>query len=149
MDSTNEQRWKYLFPVPMTHQDSHSQRTVLPNRWREICKPTWPRRIPRFQTLHSSWPSKSPELFCRDRSDPARYRSACENVILQDFNFAASKEVEHKLWGIHGRINNRFRKELKHVRQVFFIFSQLQFELIFTVSRRRRQKKAGRAAQEY
>ena len=50
-----------------------------------------------------------------DTSDSERYRSACEDAILKDFNFALNKEIEARLWDMHGKTNNRFRKELKHV----------------------------------
>ena len=40
---------------------------------------------------------------------------ACETVILHDFEFAFDKNVEIRLWDAHGKINSRFRKELKHV----------------------------------
>ena len=36
-------------------------------------------------------------------------------MILQDVEFAVSKGIENRLWDMHGRTNNRFRKELKHV----------------------------------
>ncbi len=44
----------------------------------------------------------------------AQYRFACEDTIFQDFEFAVGKDVENRLWDFHGRINNRFRKELKN-----------------------------------
>lgn len=47
----------------------------------------------------------------------AQYRTACENVILQDFEFAIGKSAENRLWDAHGKINNRFRRELKHFRE--------------------------------
>ena len=36
-------------------------------------------------------------------------------MILRDVEFAASKGIENRLWDMHGRTNNRFRKELKYV----------------------------------
>ncbi|KAI9877059.1 MAG: hypothetical protein M1830_004909 [Pleopsidium flavum] len=45
----------------------------------------------------------------------AQYRSKCENVIFQDFDFATSKNVEARLWDAHVKINNRFRKNLSRV----------------------------------
>ena len=48
-------------------------------------------------------------------SDSSRYRTACESLILQDFQFAISKDTENSLWLAHGNTNNRFRKELKQV----------------------------------
>ncbi|KAI9726257.1 MAG: hypothetical protein M1834_009058 [Cirrosporium novae-zelandiae] len=43
-------------------------------------------------------------------------RSACENVILKDFDFTTENKVEVRLWDAHGKINNRFRKLLSHMR---------------------------------
>ena len=36
-------------------------------------------------------------------------------MILEDAEFAVSKGIENRLWDMHGRTNNRFRKELKYV----------------------------------
>lgn len=33
-----------------------------------------------------------------------------------DLMFAVSKDVENRLWDIHGKLNNLFRKRLKAVR---------------------------------
>lgn len=46
-----------------------------------------------------------------------QYRTACENLILQDFEFAFAKDAENRLWDAHGKIKNRFGKELKHFRE--------------------------------
>lgn len=45
-----------------------------------------------------------------------RYRSAGEDTIFQDFEYAVDKDVENRVWDFHGRVNNLFRKELKFVR---------------------------------
>ncbi|KAI9826923.1 MAG: hypothetical protein M1832_005862 [Thelocarpon impressellum] len=45
-----------------------------------------------------------------------QYRTACENVIFSDFDFARGKNVEARLWDAHGRINTRFRKNIGRFR---------------------------------
>ncbi|KAL8719017.1 MAG: hypothetical protein Q9225_003918 [Loekoesia sp. 1 TL-2023] len=44
------------------------------------------------------------------------YRSACQALILEDFRFARSKNIEGKLWDTHVRMNGRFRKRLGYFR---------------------------------
>lgn len=46
-----------------------------------------------------------------------RYRVACEDVILSDFEYAAAKEVETQLWGAHLKINGIYRKELRALKR--------------------------------
>ncbi|KAI9836318.1 MAG: hypothetical protein M1838_005083, partial [Thelocarpon superellum] len=46
-----------------------------------------------------------------------RYRDACEKTIFSDFDFATSKHVEARLWDAHGKINNKFRKNLGRFRE--------------------------------
>ncbi|KAI9782270.1 MAG: hypothetical protein M1835_004068 [Candelina submexicana] len=45
----------------------------------------------------------------------SQYRSACENTIFQDFEFATNHNVESRLWDAHGKVNNQFRKALSCV----------------------------------
>lgn len=54
-------------------------------------------------------------LLPHSHSEFTRYRSACENLILQDFEYCLSRDTEQKLWDYHGKVNNLFRKELKQV----------------------------------
>ena len=44
-----------------------------------------------------------------------RYRSNCQNLVFQDFAFAAEHAVEDVLWETHSLLNNQFRKRLSYV----------------------------------
>lgn len=78
----------------------------------------------------------------------AQYRTACENVILQDFEFAIGKSAENRLWDAHGKINNRFRKELKHVCLSFSASYQSPSTLMpLVVPRDCGKEKSGRRTQ--
>lgn len=44
-----------------------------------------------------------------------RFRAACQNAILQDFETSRSIDVETRLWDAHVKINTRFRKLLSRV----------------------------------
>ena len=81
-------------------------------------------------------------------SDSARYRSTCEDTILQDFQLALDKEIENRLWDVHGKTNNRFRKELKHVCDASFCLSRLSMKLTTWTVSRTWKKEAGRTAQD-
>ncbi|KAH0544399.1 hypothetical protein FGG08_001425 [Glutinoglossum americanum] len=62
--------------------------------------------------LHAKLAEKDP-LFKDIDYLIAQYRSACENAIFLDFEFATTKNIEGRLWDAHGKINNRYRKLLK------------------------------------
>ncbi|KAL9046779.1 MAG: hypothetical protein Q9214_000476 [Letrouitia sp. 1 TL-2023] len=47
-----------------------------------------------------------------------QYRSKCQAVILQDFDFAQSHGVEDRLWESHVKINSQFRTQLKNFRDL-------------------------------
>ena len=81
-------------------------------------------------------------------SDIRRYRTACENFILQDFEFALGKDAENRLWDAHGKVNSRFRKELKNVCLAQSVTMPIVAKIIaFIVPRNRREEKAGRRTQ--
>jgi hypothetical protein len=50
--------------------------------------------------------------------DSIRYRTACEQVIFADFEYALAKDVQNRLWNTHARVNGNYRKELKYVRRL-------------------------------
>ncbi|KAL9014248.1 MAG: hypothetical protein Q9173_001090 [Seirophora scorigena] len=45
-----------------------------------------------------------------------RYRTACQDVILGDFDLATAHNIEGKLWDVHVQVNGRFRKEIAYFR---------------------------------
>ncbi|KAH8702501.1 hypothetical protein BGW36DRAFT_290343 [Talaromyces proteolyticus] len=45
------------------------------------------------------------------------FREACQNAIFLDFDAAASKNAEARLWDAHVKINSRFRKLLARFRE--------------------------------
>lgn len=44
-----------------------------------------------------------------------RFRTACQNAILLDFETARDTNVEGRLWDAHLKLNTRFRKLLSRV----------------------------------
>ncbi|KAL8830698.1 MAG: hypothetical protein Q9170_005626, partial [Blastenia crenularia] len=46
------------------------------------------------------------------------YRSACQNLILDEFENACSQNTEGKLWDVHVQINGRFRNRLGYFRSL-------------------------------
>ena len=44
-------------------------------------------------------------------------RSISCNIMLQDFKSAQRRGVENRLWDNHGKVNNRYRKQLKQLRK--------------------------------
>ncbi len=38
-----------------------------------------------------------------------RFRSVCQDCIFADFEAAAQKKVEHRLWDAHSKVNKTFR----------------------------------------
>ena len=40
-----------------------------------------------------------------------RYRLRCQDLIFQDFALSTEKNVEPRLWEVHTKINNHFRKQ--------------------------------------
>lgn len=47
--------------------------------------------------------------------DIYRYRSACEELLLEHSRFARDAGIEDKLWDRHDKINIRFREQLSPV----------------------------------
>lgn len=45
------------------------------------------------------------------------FRSAGQDIILQDFEVAKRNRVENRLWDIHGNINSQYRKHLRQFRE--------------------------------
>lgn len=45
----------------------------------------------------------------------SRFRTACQNAILLDFDTARGADVEGRLWDAHLKLNTRFRKLLSRV----------------------------------
>jgi hypothetical protein len=48
---------------------------------------------------------------------PTRYRIACENLSVADFEYAA-RDTEQRLWTAHLKVNTAFRQEHKIVRHL-------------------------------
>lgn len=44
-----------------------------------------------------------------------RFRNACQNALLLDFDAARDADVEGRLWEAHLKLNTRFRKLLARV----------------------------------
>ncbi|OAL35497.1 hypothetical protein AYO20_05116 [Fonsecaea nubica] len=47
----------------------------------------------------------------------AKFRSACQDFLFIDFQAAAGKKVEDRLWNAHTKVNSRFRQYLAHFRE--------------------------------
>lgn len=46
----------------------------------------------------------------------AKYRTACEAYLFEDFVTAVRKNTELRLWNVHGKLNNRYRSGLAKFR---------------------------------
>jgi hypothetical protein len=47
----------------------------------------------------------------------AKFRAACQDYIFSDFEAAAKKQVEARLWAAHSKVNSRFRPLLARFRE--------------------------------
>jgi hypothetical protein len=86
-----------------------------------------------------------------------RFRQACQNAIFVDFDAAASKNAEPRLWDAHVKINARFRKILARVSLAWtlreniyiYIYTKIKWGVISNspalVSRKHWQKETSRA----
>ncbi len=142
MADANEGRLRQCFSTPCDdNQEAHRTQNRPTSGKR-------PASLRKSERLHISRNHTFPGpvyllFFCNSpRPDSSRYRSACEGLILHDFEFSVGKDIESKLWDSHGQINNLFRKELKHVCPAILSWRARVESDAHTVHRSCRQKEA-------
>lgn len=125
----------FCFYVINIHCDAVGLRSGLKRSLRKALR----RRNPHLLQSHISFRSQLffliyPEILLRSTQKGLtnfRFRAACQNAILQDFESARSIDVEGRLWDAHLKINTRFRKLLARVSagQIEGVFSRASSDL--------------------
>ncbi len=121
MADPNEQSWKSVCPnYQFRYWNINAHGAQVGSKSRERASGYFSGEGPYIQEHRSSDCSVRSQLrWPKSLLTCLRYRSKCESLILQDFAFALSKDVENRLWNAHVKVNSRFRKQLSIVRVVY------------------------------